>query len=195
MRRVQGVFDEFDYEAIIEKLREHKVEAVKHGRVLVNRPPYGYRVVVARNERGKRIGSYLEVVDEEAAVVRQIFDWYVFGDDCGEPLSITAISDRLSSQLIPSGGDRRGLRSRKRKLPGSAWHESHINKILRSETYIGRWYYGRTKSVPVPGSDRSKQVEVPREHWLCVPCPAIVDEELFKAASNRAATNTAQAKR
>jgi len=62
----------------------------------------------------------------------------VYGDQFGQPLSITAIADRLTAQRIPSGGDR--LTSRKRTLPAGVWHEAHVNLILRSETYVGRWY-------------------------------------------------------
>jgi site-specific DNA recombinase len=193
MRRVQGVFDELDYEVLVEKLRDHKYAAVKRGSIIVTRPPYGYCVVVERNDRGKRIGNRLEVVDEEAHIVQQIFDWYINGDEAGQPLSITAITDRLTAQRIPTRGDSPG--GNRRKHPVGVWCESHVNSILRSETYIGRWHYRKTKCVPIPGSDKSKQVAAPREEWLCVPVPAIIGEETFKAAQQRAQRNAALAKR
>ena len=42
MRRVQGTFDQCDYENIITRLKEHKAEAARRGSIIGGRPPYGY---------------------------------------------------------------------------------------------------------------------------------------------------------
>jgi site-specific DNA recombinase len=54
MRRMSGVFDELDYEQIIEQLKEGKVQRVKAGSIITTRAPYGYRVVKERDAQGKR---------------------------------------------------------------------------------------------------------------------------------------------
>jgi site-specific DNA recombinase len=58
-----------------------------------------------------------------------------------------------------------------------------IGRLLRNEGYIGRAYYNRTECV----SDRrpgkgARQVRRPRDQWIPLAVPAIVDEELFDAA-------------
>jgi site-specific DNA recombinase len=187
MRRISGVFDELDYENIIEQLKEGKAQRVKAGSVIITRPPYGYRVVKERDHNGKRV-TRLAVVEEEAKIVLMIFEWYVYED-----LSITAIAKRLTEMRVPTRGDEPG--GNRRKYPAGVWAESVINKMLQSETYIGTWYYRKTKCVPVPGRDKSKQVPAPREDWLSVPVPAIISEDLFKAVRYTAERNAALAQR
>src|SRR6266487_6598164 len=68
MRRISGVFDELDYENVIEQLMEGKVQKVKNGSVLANRPTYGYRFVKVKMEGGKT-GTQLEINEEEAEYV------------------------------------------------------------------------------------------------------------------------------
>jgi DNA invertase Pin-like site-specific DNA recombinase len=153
MRRMLGVFDELDYENVIEQLKEGKAQRVKAGSVIITRPPYGYRVVKERDDNGKRV-TRLAVVEEEAKIILMIFEWYVYED-----LSITAIAKRLTEMHILTRGDEPG--GNRRKYPAGVWAESVISKMLQSETYIGCWYYRKTKSVPVPGRDKSKQVPAP----------------------------------
>ena len=58
-----------------------------------------------------------------------------------------------------------------------------IGRLIRNEAYVGRAYYNRTASVldrhPAKGK---RQVKRPRDQWIPIAVPAIVDEELFEAA-------------
>lgn len=67
--------------------------------------------------------------------------------------------------------------------------------MLKSETYIGRWAYRKSKRVPVPNSDETKMVPAPRTDWLWVDVPPIIDAELFQAAQERREYNARIAKR
>lgn len=62
------------------------------GRVVGARPPYGYDHV--RDENGKIVN--FEPIEEEAQIVRLIFQWYVIGDETGNRLSAAKIAKRLS---------------------------------------------------------------------------------------------------
>ncbi|MDZ7726843.1 MAG: recombinase family protein [Dehalococcoidia bacterium] len=88
----------------------------------LGRPPYGYRVGPKRR---------LEIVPEEAAVVRYIFRLYLT-----EGLGIRLIAGRLNEESIPT---RRGGR----------WSMVSIRDILRNRTYLGT--YSRF-GVKVPDS-------------------------------------------
>jgi site-specific DNA recombinase len=187
MRRISGVFDELDYENIIEQLKEGKVQRVKAGSVLMARPPYGYKVIKARDEAGKRV-TLLQVVEEEERIVHLIYEWYVYDD-----LSMNAIAQRLTEMRVPTRGDGQG--GNRRKYPAGVWADAVVRQILNSETYIGRWHYNKTKVVPVAGTNRTKQVPRPREEWLCVPVPPIVTDDRFEAARDKAKRNAELSKR
>lgn len=80
--------------------------------------PYGYEREWIYE--GKRRRPTLAIVEEEAKVVRMIFDWYV-----NEMIGATKICQRLNSMGIPA-----------RK--GGLWKKSSIVNILKNEHYIGK---------------------------------------------------------
>lgn len=88
----------------------------------LGRPPYGYRIGAGRR---------LEIVPEEAAVVRYIFDLYL-----NEGLGIRLIAGRLNEE---------GIKTRR----GGRWSMVSIRDILRNRTYLGT--YSRF-GVKVPDS-------------------------------------------
>ena len=73
----------------------------------------------------------------------------------------------------------------------AVWHTSTLNRILRSEAYIGRVDYNRTETVPDhrPGH-RTRQVPRPRNEWITIPCPPLISEETFEAAGKASADNS-----
>src|SRR5215210_1217227 len=72
--QVQGMVAEYERAKILERSRRGKLHAARRGspNVLCG-APYGYRYI-SRRESGDGEASY-QVVEEEAAVVRQIFRW------------------------------------------------------------------------------------------------------------------------
>lgn len=108
-------------ERVGERVRDAMRRKAVKGEVL-GRPPYGYKV-------GDR--HRLEVVSEEAAVVRRIFRLYLT-----ENLGIRLIARRLNEE---------GYRTRR----GGNWSMVTIRDILRNRAYLGT--YARF-GVRVPGS-------------------------------------------
>ncbi len=104
-----------------EKVRTALRRKAVRGEVL-GRPPYGYRVG-ARNR--------LEVVDDEAVVVRYIFRLYLH-----EGLGIRMIARRLNEE---------GLRTRRNQ----PWSMVSIRDILRNRAYLGTY---QRLGVRVPGT-------------------------------------------
>jgi site-specific DNA recombinase len=192
IRNVMGSVDELDHEQIVHQLVEGRRQAVKKGSVVVTRPPFGYTIVKEETATG-RIIRKLEIVEEEAKIVRLIYFWYVYGEGSG-PLSITAIATKLTEQRVPTRWDtaidRRGkIGLKKKKNPVGIWETSTVYEILHSKTYMGKWAWGKTKTVQRPGSDKTKQIPLPESEWVWVDVPAIIDEELFLLAQKQAEEN------
>jgi len=128
--------------------------SAKQGRMPAGAPPYGYRT----GDDGRP-----EIYEPEAEIVRRIFHMYVHEDMTG-----TAIIRQLTRDGAP-------LRN-----PGSRWHKAYVSDILRREVYRGTWHYGRARWVITEGGERV--YAQPRDEWIEVPFPPLVDEETWDRA-------------
>lgn len=129
--------------------------------------PYGYEREWVYE--GKRKRPTLAIVEEEAKVVRLIFDWYV-----NEGIGATKICQRLNSM---------GIKARK----GDLWKKSSIVNILKNEHYIGKVVIKKHIDVNTVEDSQivtrclhNKDYEiVDGKH------PAIIDEDTFYKANNK----------
>jgi site-specific DNA recombinase len=167
LTQVQAVIAEYERAKITERSRRGKLFRARAGEAVCWRAPYGYLRVP---RTGQRL-AHLIINEEQAAVVRTIFDDYVAGGR-----SIRQITCRLNDEGIPSAA-------------GGRWSTGTVGRMLRREVYVGRLFLNRTKMEPRPGRS-ARQVRRPREEWILVPCPAIVDEATFEAAARACAENT-----
>jgi site-specific DNA recombinase len=102
--------------------RRHKVEVRKL--YLGSNTSYGYKYTP--KDRVTGVEGVLEILPDEAAAVRQMFEWV---DE--EGLSARRVMMRLNELKIPP---------RKR---ASAWAKSSVLRILQNEMYAGTWYYNK----------------------------------------------------
>jgi site-specific DNA recombinase len=159
----------------VERSRRGKDGRVRAGGVLVAaRPAYGYRYVSADYT------GTLEPHPDEAPVVRSIFAWCV-----EERLSCYAIAKRLCETGRPSRADSDTGIVRKR-APHHTWNPHTVAKMLRNETYMGVWHWGKTRRVK--RGDRIVQEPRPREEWLSLPVTPLVDEATWQRAQVQLAT-------
>jgi site-specific DNA recombinase len=124
--QVQGMVAEYERAKILERSRRGKLHAAKSGRISVlSNAPYGYRYLCRDQGSGT---AMFNVHMEEAAVVRQIYQWV--GQD---RLSIGEVCRRLKSQHIssPKGKD--------------YWDRSSVWAILKNPAYIGQAAFGKTR--------------------------------------------------
>lgn len=167
------------------KIRERSMRGkrtkARTGRVVGSRAPYGYTHI--RDENGKIVN--FELVEEEAEIVRLIFQWYVYGDDSGQKFSAGRIAKRLSELQVPTPGETNPGYHRKRK--SGMWHPYAILDIIQRETYAGIWRYG----VRI-GPTRMKR---PKEEWIEIEVPAIIDRETWDAAQSQRERNKQFSKR
>lgn len=113
---------------------------------------YGYRLVYDVPHRDGRLRARPAVDDERAAVVRQIYDWYVNG------LEINGVWQQPSQRTIahvlnvagarfPVSGHAKLRRDGARLQAGTArlWADDDIRRILIGREYSGYWTYGEQR--------------------------------------------------
>lgn len=142
-------------------------QSAKKGNFTGSVPPYGYKKVVVDGRKT------LEVVPEEAAVVRDLYDRYV-NQGMGEK-SLTVYLNDLG---IPSS-------------KGGVWGLSSVQRILQNENYTGFLVYGKMESIKVYEdvndlqNRRKKLVQRDKGAWEKTEFQtheAIVSKELFDEA-------------
>ena len=170
LTQVQGVIAEYERAKIGERYRRGKLYRSRAGEVISRKAPYGYR----RIPRGPGGPAHLEIYEPEAAVVRRIFAERAAGT------TIRQICRQLNADQIPTPTGSRAV-----------WGTSTLDRILRSEAYIGRVYYNRTETVPDsrPGH-RTRQVPRPRDEWIAIGCPPLISEEIFETAGKVSTDNS-----
>jgi hypothetical protein len=134
-------------------------------------PPYGYRV------EGRGAETQLVIDEEQAAIVRMIFQLFAYGDATGM-VSAPEIARRLTALGIPTPGDlRKGFETTKKRAYGE-WVAQSIYPLLRNSVYVGRFTNGRFFTVDGKRRHRDNGKDV-------VPVPAIVDEATWQAVQQR----------
>jgi DNA invertase Pin-like site-specific DNA recombinase len=147
-----------------ERLKFGFRQSIRNGRVLGNDKLWGYT----------KEGCRLTVNEEEAEVVRRIFNMYANGD-----MGIRRLSQALYDM---------GYSSRK----GNAFNVLTIRHILTNPKYKG-WYCGnKTQSIDYRSK---KNASLDESEWVTYPdpnVPAIVSEELWDRANALYKSRSAQ---
>lgn len=196
-KQIRAAIAEYEKTKILERSKRGKRGKAKSGYVLVGaRPPYGYQV---RSEPHK---EWLEVDEEEAQIVKNVYQWYLYGDGQNGPLSMLSIAALLTEMGIPTRGDKHQHVYKKR--PNGVWSGGMIRHILSNETYVGVWHFGKTKMIndgkehtrkQKPKCGFGKQIARPRDEWISVAVPALVTREDFEKVQERMVRNIEQSQR
>jgi site-specific DNA recombinase len=175
---VRGLFAEYERAKIGERFRLGKLRKVKEGHILVSEPLYGYRYI-AKKELAH---GYYEINEEEARVVRMMFDWV--DQDC---LTLTGITRKLHAMGIKPRKSIRGV-----------WATSTLSTLLKHKAYIGEAHWGSSYAV-VPENPTSKEKyrkikkssrrTKPESEWLKIPVPVIVDKDVFARVQDKIKAN------
>lgn len=146
-----------------------RVAAVKRGCFIGNKAPYGYKKI--------RIGKdhTLEIVEDEAEVVRLVFDLYT-----REMLTPGRIATRLNDMGIPSP-------------TGILWKKDTIRGMLRNYHYAGKVYFNKIKDTQVMenGELITKRIRQADEDIIIAEGKheAIIDPETWRTAQELVARN------
>jgi site-specific DNA recombinase len=185
LSNVRGIIAEYERVKILERTARGRLARAKAGFIPSGRAPLGY-VYVKHPMRG----AHYEIHPEEAALVRRIFLLCAEGRR-----SLESIAALLTAEGIPTPGDRRpGRRSR---AAVHVWQRSTISVIIRNTAYIGTLYDGKRQRIPGKRNPdyKTRLRALPREQWVPIAVPALIDTEFFEAAQRQLKTNQAQSKR
>ncbi|HEX9723642.1 MAG TPA: recombinase family protein, partial [Vicinamibacteria bacterium] len=179
LTQIQGAIAEYERAQIVERARRGKLYHSRQGAIVSCRAPYGYSYVRYDGERG-----CWEVNEDEASVVRELFRWM-----SEEAISVRKLTKRLNASPYKPRG--RG-----------PWTPSTVQNILTNEAYYGISYYNRHRSIESVRTDRPfgkkhtrKKQWRPREEWIPIPVPAILDKETFDRVQEQLKKNKAFSRR
>ena len=175
--QIRGAVAEYERTLITERMRRGRLAKLRAGQLLPwMRVPFGYRT----NPERPRDPAGLRVEEYEAAIVRQMFPWYL---EHGATLG--GIARRLTDGgiLTPTGK--------------SGWSRGTVRGILRNPAYVGVANGNTTRQVPAkarrspllpvgPGVTNGRR---PREEWIPVTVPAIVSQGTFEMVVEKLSHN------
>ena len=183
----QGMIAEYERAQILERSRRGKRHRARAGEISVlSGAPYGYRYIRKSDEAP---ASYA-VSETEARVVQQVYESYTVAG-----WSIGAITRWLNEH---------GVATRK---PGTRWERSMVWAMLRNPAYRGTACFGKTRVAPRQRVTRALRArggmttrnsanhERPREDWIEIPVPALIDEPTFARAQELLHENEVRSRR
>ena len=165
--QIRGAVAEYERTLIAERMRRGRQAKLRAGTLLPwTTAPFGYRLDPERPRRADAV----RVEPGEAALVAQLFDWYL------EP---QATVYRLAARLTDLGAPA--------PMGGPRWNVASVRGILRNPAYAGRALTNRTqvaparsrKSAMLPAGPGVSHAPRPEEDWITIPVPAVVSEEVF----------------
>lgn len=148
-----------------------RLESVRSGYYIGSVAPYGYDKAFIQDGKKKR--PTLKINEREAEAVRLMFDLYV-----NQNMGLQTIAHRLNAL---------GYETR----TGILWSASTIKDMLINVHYIGKikWDWRKTVTV-VEDGEIKKTNPKNKDHYIFEgKHPAIIDEELFNKAQEKAGKN------
>jgi site-specific DNA recombinase len=185
--QMQGMIAEYERAQMLERSRRGKRHKAQCGSVnVLCGAPYGYRYINRLEGGGE---ARYEIIEDQAAVVRQIFAWVG-----RERLSIGEVQRRLTAAptLSPAGK--------------TWWDRKTIWGMLKNPAYKGQAAFGKTctgelrprlreqRGHPLQPRRARSTYDVPAEQWLPIAVPALVDEALFEAVETQLEENRRRAR-
>src|SRR5436190_373239 len=114
--------------------------------------------------------------------------WFIFGENGQLPYGNVRIAERLTELQIPTRADTRGKAKRLRGR--GEWDARTVANILRDSTLGGIFYANRIQRL-----SKTEVRQRPRDEWIAIPVPAILDPDLFAAVRRKIDTGRALATR
>jgi site-specific DNA recombinase len=175
--QIQGAVAEYERAVLGERFRRGKLQKARAGQWTAGKAPYGYRYI----PKSDGVPGHLVVDEAEAEVVRMLYRWLI-----GEQMTVRQILKRLADgPWRPRSGRR-------------LWSNCTIHRILSDPVYTGTGYHNRY-AFEVPrrprthgprSGERTCRRPRPREEWIAVPVPAIIDELTHQQAAAQLARNS-----
>jgi len=178
--QIRGAVAEYERALIGDRMRRGRLARYRAGLLLPwTRPVYGYLLDPERPRDPKGV----RLSEAEAAVVRQIFAWYL-----EDGASLSSIVNRLFAHGVASPSGR------------ARWRHTTVRFLLRNPAYTGVLYAARTRTrrararrsalEPVGKRDEGGRTLRSREEWVRVgTIPALVTPEQYEFVQQKLARN------
>lgn len=159
-----------EYKTINRRLQRGRAAAAKEGKYIASIAPYGYEKVKIPNDKGYT----LQIIPEQAEVIKNIFDWYINGFD-GKKLGLGGIAKKLNDL---------GVKPYRHEY----WGKEALRDIITNPVYAGkiRWGYRKVKKTTTDGKiSKSRPICFNEDCILCDGLhPSIITQETFDKAQN-----------
>ncbi len=175
LKNVLASFASYEKDIIKSRMYSGKAFLLQNGAIVSGgQAPYGYTFekIDFTYPSGKVI-KVRQLIEnpEESKIVKEIYEMFSKGK------AVYAIANHLDNNKIPTS--RRG-----RTRTGVNWAVSSLNHILRNETYIGNFVYGKSETIKVKG--KSKEItRLKDEGKISIKVPAIISKKLFSDVQKR----------
>jgi len=175
--QIQGAIAEYERAVLGERFRRGKLQKARAGLWTFGKPPYGYRYIPKQDG----VPGHLVIDEVEAEVVRMLYRWLI-----EERVTVRQILKRLA------GGPWRPRCGRR------LWSNAVVHRILSDPVYTGTAYANRY-TFQVPRRPRTRGPRSgeptcrhprPREEWIAIPVPALIDEPIHQQALAQLARNS-----
>lgn len=151
MYNIQGSIAQYNKAKILANARRGRIAKAKKGEIPNFRRLYGYHY----NKQLKTVDINMEEKSTYLKMVDMLLQ---------QKMSCNQIAQTLSQKGIEGPN-------------GSIWYQSTVTRILRNESYTGRYYYGKTKVVQKNG--KKEQIPRPKEEWILIEIPRIIDDMTY----------------
>ena len=164
------------------RLARGREASAKEGKYIGSVAPYGYKKVKLDGQKGYS----LEIIEEQAKVVRMIFDWYINGaevDGERKQLGLHAIAARLNDLGIKSLANK------------DYWTIYGVRNMISNPVYIGKIRYGyrKVKKTVSPEGVKRKIREFAQDGDYIISDglhEPIIEESVFRKAQEKITEKT-----
>lgn len=164
-----------EYKVINRRLQRGRIASVMEGKYVGNKTPYGYQRVKLQGVKGYT----LQIVPDEAEIIRMIFNLYTEGeiqeDGTKQSIGVTLITKKLNRMMVSPKN-------------GTIWVSASVRDILINPVYIGkvRWNWRPAKKKMVNGKVSISRPRTSADEIILVDGlhESIVSEEIFKMAQD-----------
>ncbi|MBJ3764664.1 recombinase family protein, partial [Maribius pontilimi] len=153
LRQILALFDEYTSLETAKHVARTLAENARQGFFNGGTVPFGFKAIEAE-KRGKTIKKKLVPREDEAEVVRLMFQLYLKGDGSSGPLGVKRLTEWLNDH---------GYRTRK----GAKWGIGQIHRVLADPIHKGEYWRNRNSETSDP---------------ILIPVPPIISADDFDQA-------------
>jgi len=180
----KNLYNSYYSKDLSRKVRAGLLARKESGAYIPSFCPFGYikNETLQDAEPGANLKYSVAVDEDEAAVIRRIFDLKLAGNNAPQIAMI------LNKDYIPAPLSRKMARGEKKKgiakSDNPLWTREKVTSILNDIRYTGVFAYNMYQTV---GLGQKKARKIPRSEWKLIPgaLPAIIDSDVFKQTRSK----------